>query len=136
MIAHLRSDESLRVLVLVCGTLLLLLGAVIVFLIRGSRTIAIFPTFSVILQRVGREDAYVIYRDQVQRREFYMSHTGTKQANLEAPRELSVEDIREIEANLGMGLAKLGFHQYSISKKGENQYVTTGELRRRHAVRS
>jgi hypothetical protein len=135
MIAHLRTDESLQVLVFVCGPLLLLLGTVIVFLIRGSRTIARFPTFSVRFERVGREDAYVIYRDQVRRREFYMWPSGTKQAKLQAPEGLTVDDIREIEPNLAMGLAKLGFRQYSISKKGENQYVATGELRRRHALR-
>jgi hypothetical protein len=119
--------ESLQVLVFVCGPLLLLLCALIVFLVRGSRTIARFPTFSVKIERVSREDAYVIYRDREKRREFYLGLNGRK-AMLEAPRELPVEDIRKIVPNLGRGLAKLGFRQYSISKQGESQYVATGVL--------
>lgn len=129
MIARLRADESLQVLIFVCGPLLLLLSSVIVLLIRGSRTIARYPTFSVQVERVSREDAYVIYRDQVRRVEFYMWPSGRRRAMLKATSEPSVADIRSIEPNLALGLAKLGFHQYSISKKGESQYVATGTLR-------
>jgi hypothetical protein len=83
MINRLRADESLQVLVFVCGPLLLLLGTLIGFLIRGSRTIARFPTFSVKIEGVSREDTYVIYRDQQGRREFYMWPSGEKQAVLD-----------------------------------------------------
>jgi hypothetical protein len=109
MIALFRADESLHVLVLVCGPLLLLLGTVIAFLIRGSRTIARFPTFSVRIERVGREDAYVIYHDHERRQEFYMWPSGRKQAMLDAPIELSVEDIRKIAPNLALGSSETWF---------------------------
>jgi hypothetical protein len=49
------------------------------------------------------------------------------QAMLEAPKELSVEDIRKIAPNLAVGLAKLGIHLYSISKEGEGQFIVAGK---------
>jgi hypothetical protein len=136
MIPRLRADESLQVLVFVCGPLVLLLGAVIIFLIRGSRTIARYPTFSVKIERVGREDAYVIYRDVERRADFYMWPSGRRRAMLDAPDEVSAEDIHKIAPKLAMGLAKLGFDEYSISKKGESQYVVTGVLRIRPTHRA
>ena len=64
MIDGIRTDESIQVLVFVCVPLLLVLVAIVVLLTRGPRYTAKFPTFSVTITKIGREEAYVMYRDR------------------------------------------------------------------------
>ena len=64
MIDGIRTDESIQVLVFVCVPLLLVLVAIVVLLTRGPRYSAKFPTFSVTITKIGREEAYVMYRDR------------------------------------------------------------------------
>jgi hypothetical protein len=128
VISRIRADEPLQVLLFVCVPLLVLLGVVIVLMVRSSRTSSRFPTFSLSIERVGHEDAYLIYRDQDGHREFYLWPSGRKVAHLTAPKELPNEDIRKIVPNLALGLSKLGFQQYSLGKEGETGYIASGRL--------
>lgn len=89
------ANESIRILVFVCGPLLILLIAIIVLLIRGSRRTAMFSTFSVNISRVGHEDAYIVYREKDKRLEFYAGPGRRKLVCLQAPKELGVEEIRK-----------------------------------------
>ncbi len=58
MLAHIRSDESLQVLVFVVLPLLLLLIAGILLRIKYTpASTATFPTFSVNFSRIGPQDA-------------------------------------------------------------------------------
>jgi hypothetical protein len=80
MANQIRSDESLQVLVFVVLPLFLLLISVIFLWVRYSPpSAAKFPTFSVSLSRVGREDAYLVYRDSERRLEFYVGTGERKQ---------------------------------------------------------
>jgi hypothetical protein len=120
-----RSDQSLQVLVLVVLPLLLLVAAAIFLRIRHTPpTIAKFPQFSVSLSRVGREDAYVVYRDDERRLEFYAGPGDRKQAlRLELPEGLPSQDAHEIAQRLATGLTKLRFQKYEILKKGKKATI-------------
>jgi hypothetical protein len=78
------------------------------------------------LSRVHREAAYIYYRDDEKRLEFYAGPADTKHLYLSAPNQLSVEDVREVVPNLAKGLAKLGFQHYTIRRQGENQIIASG----------
>jgi len=121
MVDHIRSDESLQVLVFVALPLLLLLAGGIFLRIRYTPpSTAKFPTFSVSLSRVGSEDAYIVYRDSENRLEFYVGPGERKQQLcLQLPRKLSDQRIRQVVPNLARGLAGLGFHKYKILKEGQ-----------------
>jgi hypothetical protein len=123
MISRILSDESLEVLVFVCGPLALLLVGLIVLLIRGSRHTVACPSFSVTISRVGRESAHVIYRFGNKRLEFD-AEIGrgksffTRQISVRVPKDMSEEDVRKVVPNLAWGLTKLRY-QYLIYRLGE-----------------
>jgi hypothetical protein len=125
MLNQIRSDESLQVLVfVVLPLLLLLIGAIFLWVRNTPPSAAKFPTFSVSLSRVGREDAYIVYRDNDRRLEFHVGPGERKQVLcLAVPTELSDQIINELVPNLARGLAKLGFQKYKILKKGETKIL-------------
>lgn len=129
MLNHIRSDESLQVLLFVVLPLLLLLGTAIFLRIRYTPpSTAQFPNFSVTFSSVGREDSYVIYQDSVRRLEFYAGPGSRKQLLcLAMPNELPDDIIREIVPRLEVGLTKLRFHNYKILKEGESKVIASSQ---------
>jgi hypothetical protein len=127
MVNQIRSDESLQVLVFVVLPLFLLLISVIFLWVRYEPpSTAKFPTFSVSLSRVGREDAYIVYRDSERRLEFYVGAGQRKQLLwLAVPDELSDEVFNELVPNLARGMAKLGFQKYKILRKGQTEAIAS-----------
>jgi len=107
----------------------LFIALLVVYIRLKPPTIAEFPTFSVSLSRVGREDSYIIYRNGEKRLEFYSGSAVGKQALLRASREISEEDIHTALPNLALGLAKLGFRQYSICKEGKPEMIASGQCK-------
>src|SRR6516164_2003916 len=62
---------------LFCGALLALLFAFLRFSIRGGRRSVIFPTFSIAINSVSREDNYIVYQAGGKTTELYgMSGRG------------------------------------------------------------
>jgi hypothetical protein len=124
-------NESIQVLIFVVAPLVLMLAVIIFALVRSDkRSAAKFPDFSVEFSRVGREDAYIVYRDKHKHLEFYVFYVGPtrgKNISLQAPKNVREEDILEIAPRLGLGLARLGFHQYSIGREGEARVIASGE---------
>src|SRR5439155_14369911 len=112
MIDGSRTDESIQVLVFVCVPLLLVLVAIVVLLTRGPRYTAKFPTFSVTITKIGREEAYVIYREKNKDVEFAAEIGRGKsffvpRIYVRVPKERPVEDVGNIVPNLALGLKKL-----------------------------
>jgi hypothetical protein len=128
MVNYIRADESHQILIFVVLPLLLLLATATFLQIRHNKpSTAQYATFSVTLSRTGREDAYVIYKNNNGKRlEFYIGPGRGKKVYLQAPRELPLEAIREIVPNLAVGLATIGFQQYCIRKEGEPQIIAEG----------
>jgi hypothetical protein len=124
-------NESIQVLIFVVVPLVLLLAVIIFALVRSDkRSAAKFPDFSVGFSRVGREDAYIIYRDKNKHLEFYVFYVGpakSKNIHLQASKNVRDEDIHEISPRLALGLARLGFHQYSIRREGEARVIASSE---------
>ena len=129
MVNQIRSDESLQVLVFVALPLLLLLISAIFLWVRYTPpSAAKFPAFSVSLSRVGRGDAYIVYRDSERRLEFYVGAGERKQVLcLAVPNELSDEIFNAVVPNLARGLAKLGFQKYQILRKGQTETIARVE---------
>jgi hypothetical protein len=127
MLNQIRSDESFQVLAFVVLPLLLLFAGGIIFWVRRTPpSVAQFPNFSMRLSRVGREDAYIVYRDNDRRLEFYVGAAERKQAQcLALPDELSDQIIKEIVPKLTKGLAKLGFQKYKILRKGQTETIAS-----------
>jgi hypothetical protein len=125
MLNQIRSDESFRVLAFVVLPLLLLfIGGIIFWVRRTPPSVAKFPTFSMRVERLGRDDGYIVYRDNDRRLEFYVGPAERKQAQcLALPDKLSDQIIRELVPNLVKGLAKLRFQKYKILKEGETQIL-------------
>ncbi|SRR6266481_948220 len=123
MVNQIRSDESLQVLVFVVLPLVLLLVTAIFLRIRYTPpSTAKFSTFSVSLSRVGREDAYIVYRGNDRRLEFYVG-PGNRQQELclAVPKELPDQVAQEIVPKLVKGLTKLRFQKHKILKEGERR---------------
>lgn len=127
MANHIRSDESLQVLAFVVLPLVLLLVTAIILRIRYTPpSTANFSTFSASLSRVGREDAYFVYRDNDRRLEFYVGPGDRKQELcLMLPKELTDQVTQEIVPKLVKGLAKLRFQKYKILKEGETKVIAS-----------
>jgi hypothetical protein len=125
MLNHVRSDESLQVLLFIVVPLLLLLVSAIFLLIRYMPpSTAKFANFSVSFSRIGREDSYIVYRDGNRRMEFYAGAGARKQVLcIAVPKELPDEDIHVIVPKLEMGLKKLGFQRYKILKEGAARVI-------------
>jgi hypothetical protein len=127
MVNQIRSDESLQVLVFVVLPLVLLLVTAIFLRIRYTPpSTAKFSTFSVSLSRVGREDAYIVYRGNDRRLEFYVGPGNRKQELcLAVPKELPDQVAQEIVPKLAKGLTKLRFQKYKILKEGETKVIAS-----------
>jgi hypothetical protein len=122
------SDESLQVLLFIAFPLILLLAAAIFFWIRHAPpSDAKFHDFSVSLSRVGREDSYIVYRDNDRRLEFHVGAGERNQALcLQMPEGIPDQDAGEIAQKLSVGLAKLGFRKYEILGRGDVKSAVRG----------
>ena len=128
MLNH-RADESIQVLLFVVAPLLcLLIVGIIVWIRSRPPATAQFPTFSVSISRVSREDAYIVYKDREWQVDFYAGPCDRTKAFLLVPSELSDEDFRKLVPNLDMGLRKLGFRDYKIAQESGNS--NSGSVRR------
>src|SRR5258707_4039845 len=127
MVNQIRSDESLQVLVFVVLPLVLLLVTAIIVRIRYTPpSTAKFSTFSASLSRVGREDAYFVYRDNDRRLEFYVGPGNRKQELcLTLPKELPDQVTQEIVPKLVKGLTKLRVQKYKILNEGETKVIAS-----------
>jgi hypothetical protein len=121
------SDESVQVLLFVCVPLSGLLIFLVVWLVRSRLpSVAVFPTFSVTINSVGWQQAYVVYRGGENLIEFpaYIDRKGRIHA--EVPKALSDEEVRAILPNLAQGLAKLR-RQYLVYRRREPQPIPAEE---------
>ena len=129
MLNRFHADESVQVLVFVVAPLLCLFIVGIVVWIRSRLpTTAQFPTFSVSISRLSREDAYIVYKDREWQVDFYAGPCDRRKAFLLVPSELSDEDFRKLVPNLDMGLRRLGFRDYKIAQESGNS--NSGSVRR------
>lgn len=111
-------DESIWVLVLVCGPLLAFLIAVIALLARGRRDAIRFTDFSLTISRVGRNEAYVSYRAGDVKTEFPAAIGRGRSffrpsISVVIPAEVSPGDIDRIVSHLAAALASLRY-EYRI----------------------
>jgi hypothetical protein len=121
MAHNLRWDESTQILVFVCGPLLLLLFTVIAFLIRGSRNVAEYPTFTVTISKVGHLEAYVRYCFDGRETEFEAEISRGKnffvpRISVRLPEDMPEKQVFKIASNLALGLSKLHY-EYLIYRK-------------------
>lgn len=80
--------------------------------------------------RVGREDAYIVYRDKNRHVEFYVFNVGPakdKDIHLQAPKNIRDEDMHDIAPRLAEGLTRLGFDKYSIRREGEARVLASSD---------
>jgi hypothetical protein len=124
-------EQSVQVLLFVCIPLLALLVALIVLLVQRSRKTATFPSFSITISSVDREEAYVLYRGEAKQVEFNAQIGRGKRFFVpriwvEIPREIADEDLRVVVANLGIGLANLHF-DYLIYRRLKSQSIPVQE---------
>lgn len=152
MVSQQEAHESVQVLLFICLPLLLLLITFIVVSVRGSRTIAKFPAFSVRIWPMGHGGQtllhYKDYRETKKLVEFrvvpslrWESRPPLRQHMLGwlknargeivliPPKELTHEEIQSLTPNLRLGLAKLGFDQYKICRECENQILAAGKTK-------
>ena len=113
-------------MVLVCGPLLLLLAGMLMLLIRGSKSTAQFPTFSLTASKVSHDLAYVIYCDGIKKREFEArigrsSNFFVPMIHVRIPDDMAGEGVREIVPNLALGLRKLRYRYFIYRHKGTEQ---------------
>jgi hypothetical protein len=121
------SDESVQVLLFVCVPLSGLLVFLVVMLIRSHKpTVAAFPTFSVTVNSIGWQEAYVVYRAGDNTVEFAAQIGRKGRICAEAPKELSNEELCEILPNLVQGLAKLR-REYLVYRRREPQPIPADE---------
>ena len=125
MLNHVRSDESLQILLFVVLPLLLLLITAIFLRLRYTApSVAKFSDFSVTFSSVGKDDSYIVYRDNERRLEFYVGPWSRKQLLcLALPKELQDQVSQAIVPRLEIGLRKLGFQKYKIVKEGETEAI-------------
>jgi hypothetical protein len=104
---------------LVCGALLVLLFLIVC---RGEGRSVAFPAFSLAIESVSHEDAYLYYQVGEKKTEFYAAIGNGKtffRASMVTtiPKEITDEDATEIAADLALGLSKLGY-DYAIYRDG------------------
>jgi len=122
MVTPAEAEESREVLLFVVLPLVMLVVAGLSIMIwRSPRTVAKFPTFSVKIERLGREDSYISYRDGSRRMHFSAGPCEREDVCLTATWKHSIEDIDVVVPNLILGLVKLGFKQYAI-------YTESGQI--------
>src|SRR5690349_3224917 len=81
-----------------------------------------FPTFTLAIESVSHEDAYLYYQVGQKRTEFYAAIGNGKtffRASMVTtiPKEIIDEDAAKIAVDLGLGLSKLGY-DYAIYREG------------------
>jgi len=104
-----------------------LLVFLIVLLIRGRiPSVATSATFSVTINSVGWQEAYVVYREGQNRVEFAAQIDRKGGICAETPKELSDEELRNILPNLVQGLGKLR-NQYLVYRKRKPQPIPADE---------
>lgn len=106
--------------VLVCGALLVL--SFFIFWRREGRSVA-FPAFSLAVESVSHEDAYLYYQVGEKKTEFYAAIRHGKtffrpSMFTTIPKEITDEEAIKIAADLAVGLSKLGY-DYAIYRDGE-----------------
>ena len=105
-----------------CGALLVVLFLFLRFSIRGRRRSATFPTFSIALNSVSREDTYIVYQAGGKTTEFH-GYGGRGKTFLrtcyfiELPKGMSDEEVTRVAPNLALGLSELGY-DYRIYRNG------------------
>jgi hypothetical protein len=119
------SDESLQVLIFVCGPLVLLLVVFIVLLIRSERPVR-FPTFSMKIKRGGREQDWILYIAGDKAVEFDAWEGPKRSIEVRLPTRLSERELSSIVPNLAVGLEKLRY-QYLIYREREAQTIPDDE---------
>jgi len=118
-----RMDEYVRVIVFVCGPLMVLLLLVIVYICRREPTVAEFPEFKITITSVGAGEAFVSYHDQYGDSEFDAAiRKGStffkSQIFVQIPTEMQDAQVRTIVPRLADGLSKLG-KEFVIFRYGE-----------------
>ncbi len=125
-------DESLAILLFVCLPMsVLLIGALIYHALMPSPFIAEFPNFRFKINTVGREEAYINYRDDNRSLEFPAQMGRRRSISIKVPREISEAEARNITANLVLGLTSLRY-RYTIFRTGEPEPIP--EERREAAI--
>jgi len=120
------SDELVQILLL-CVPLSGLLVFLIVLLIRGRiPSVATSATFSVTINSVGWQEAYVVYREGQNRVGFAAQIDRKGGICAETPKELSDEELRNILPNLVQGLGELR-NQYLVYRKRKPQPIPADE---------
>lgn len=109
-------DESLLILIFVCFPLTLGLAVFLGIAIRNWRRTR-FPIFPVKINRVGREQVYVLYSTGERVIEFDASEESNQSIVVYAPMELPNEELATTVPGLTRGLEMLGY-QYMICRRG------------------
>jgi hypothetical protein len=81
-----------------------------------------FPTFSLAIESVSREDAYLYYQVGDKKTEFYAAIGNGKtffrtSVVTTIPKEITDEEATKIAGDLALGLAKLGY-EYAVYRDG------------------
>ncbi len=125
---NIRADESLQVLVFVCAPLtILLLGIVTHGVLRPVRRIVEFPNFSVKINIVGREEAYVYYDPfNAEPIEFPATRGRKSWISVRVPKNLRGKDAPDIIQHLALALEKLGY-RYLIFRSNSTEAIPEEE---------
>ena len=107
---------------LVCGAVLILLFLIIRPYIRGEGRSVTFQAFSLAIESVSHEDAYIYYQVGRKKTEFYAAigrgKTFFRTSMITTiPKEITDEEATKITADLALGLSELGY-DYEIYRDG------------------
>jgi hypothetical protein len=131
MIARLRADESVQVLVFIVLPLLLLFGGMAIrWLFTPSRYRATFPTFWVSIVMVGhggRTPRYVVFHEENRDVEFTASTTRDGILRVQTPGRLPEQELFRIVPKLAMALEKMRY-RYVIFRQREPQKAAGQKL--------
>jgi hypothetical protein len=106
--------ETGQILIYVCLPILLILIAFIVFLFRGNRSTKTFPTFSITISKVGRNEAYLTYLTNYAKteldaeigrgRSFFVPRIAVR-----VPEDMVDCEVRRIVSDIALGLKELHY---------------------------
>lgn len=123
IMSTLPANESVQVLLFIALPLsLLVVGFLIHIAIQPNRFVATFPSFSVRIERVGRQEIFVTYREKNRELILVSAFTRDQELHVPIPPELSDEDRRSVVQNLTLGLAKLRY-RYLIYRRLEPKKI-------------
>jgi hypothetical protein len=132
LIERIRTDESLQVLFLIVLPLvLMLLGIAIRLALKPPSTLAIFPTFSVKIELLGRDsfgqkEGFIIFRDETREVAFVAEIPRNGPVYVKTPERLSEGDLLRLVPKVAQGLEKLRY-KYVIYRKREPQPINDDE---------